>query len=70
MDFCTQTTLNIDDTVMAGLKPEAARVKVARCPKWSKGHCALLGIPEKQCGVWPMFHNGSARVDGIGDGIR
>lgn len=55
---------------MAELKPEAARVKIARCPKWSKGHRALLGIPEKRSGVWPMFHNGSALVDiaGLGGG--
>jgi hypothetical protein len=29
MDFCRETTLNIDDTAMAELKPEAARTKVA-----------------------------------------
>jgi hypothetical protein len=53
MNFCTETTLNIDDAGIAELKPEAARAKVARYPKRTVRCC----MPKKA-----EHHRGPADV--------
>jgi hypothetical protein len=65
MAFCMKTTLNIDDTVMAELKREAARQGRTMSDLVETALRLLLSVPRKRgkIPVLPSFRSGGALVD-------
>jgi hypothetical protein len=65
MDFHMKTTLNIDDTVMAELKREAARQGRTMSELVETALRLLLRSQRKHQRIpaLPKFHSGGARVD-------
>ena len=65
MAFHMKTTLNIDDTVMAELKREAARQGRTMSELVESALRLLLRSPRRRGTIppLPMFHSGGTRVD-------
>src|SRR5579871_6550150 len=65
MVFCMKTTLNIDDTVMAELKREAARQGRTMSELVETALRLLLRSPRRRGALpeLPRFHGGGALVD-------
>ena len=65
MVYHIKTTLNIDDTVMAQLKREAARQQRTMSELVETALRSLFRSPKKRARVaaLPTFHSGGAQVD-------
>jgi len=65
MVYHMKTTLNIDDTVMAQLKREAARQQRTMSELVETALRSLFRSPKKRAPVaaLPTFHSGGTRVD-------